>query len=282
MKYVFFGTPRFAEIILGRLIEADRAPVALVCNPDRPVGRKKILTPPPTKVRALQSDAATIDIIQPEKLDDAFIRRLATLSPDLFVVAAYAHILPREVLAIPRLGTLGVHPSLLPAYRGASPIQSVLSHGERETGTSIYLMDQKMDHGPIFAQEPCDAEPGVLRYEELEERLAELSARLLIAIMPAVEKGTAKSKPQDESKATFTKKFTAEDGFVPLSDLNAAEQGNTHKAHEILWKINGLNPEPGVWTIKNGKRIKLLAASIVNDALKLVKIQEEGGTPRSA
>src|SRR5258708_6191606 len=121
-------------------------PTALVCNPDRPVGRKKIVTPPLTKELIAKSSASTI-ILQPEKLDDAFIARLKEFQPDFFVVAAYAKIIPQAVLDIPRLGTLGVHPSLLPKYPGASPIQSaILDDTCSETGVTIYLIDQKMDH----------------------------------------------------------------------------------------------------------------------------------------
>lgn len=280
MKYVFFGTPRFAEIILGRLIEADMAPVALVCNPDRPVGRKKVVTPPPTKQRAMKS-GAPIDIIQSEKLDDKTIGRIKALEPDLFIVAAYAKILPREVLSIPHLGTIGVHPSLLPAYRGASPIQSVILHGEKETGTSLYLMDDKMDHGPIFVQEKCDAGQGTIGYRDLEEKLAELSAQVLIKMLPEIASGALKAKPQDESKATYTKKFTTEDGFINETDLSSAEKGDEKKTNEILWKIHALNPEPGAWTIRNGKRIKLLAARSTNGTLKLSEVQEEGKKARA-
>jgi methionyl-tRNA formyltransferase len=140
MRYVFFGTPRFAEIVLRKLLDAGMPPVALVCNPDRPVGRKKIVTSPPTKTLAT-NNRTPIEILQPEKLDEAFMEQLQTLRPDFFVVAAYAKIIPKAVLAIPRLGTLGVHPSLLPKYRGASPIQSVILNGERETGVTIYAMD---------------------------------------------------------------------------------------------------------------------------------------------
>src|SRR5579862_505150 len=116
MKFVLFGTPRFAEIILDELIRAKLPPAAIVCNPDRPTGRKKIITPPPTKRRATESDASSIDIIQPEKIDEILLKRLAALEADLFVVAAYAKILPASVLSVPRHGTLGVHPSLLPKY----------------------------------------------------------------------------------------------------------------------------------------------------------------------
>ncbi|MBI2594734.1 MAG: methionyl-tRNA formyltransferase, partial [Candidatus Colwellbacteria bacterium] len=135
-RYVFFGTPRFAAIILEKLINTGIPPVALVCNPDKPVGRKQVITPPPTKTCILKQESRIknkIQIFQPEEL--GMIRdSLFTLQPDVFIVAAYAKILPKKILEIPRLGTIGVHPSLLPKYRGPSPIQSAILAGEEETG----------------------------------------------------------------------------------------------------------------------------------------------------
>lgn len=278
MKYIFFGTPRFAEIVLDGLLRANMPPIALVCNPDRPVGRKHVITPPPTKVLAV-NDPSDIDIIQAENIDDIFIERIRVLEPDFAIVAAYAKILPQSVLTIPRLGTLGVHPSLLPKYRGASPIQSAILAGEPETGATIYHMDEKTDHGPILAQETLG--PANETYLDLEEDLADLSARLLIATIPAFLAGKITPRIQRESDATFTKKFTTQDAFIAPDDLAVAEQGGSQTAHTILKKINALNPEPGTWTMRDGKRIKLLAAEMRNGALHLTKIQEEGQRPKA-
>lgn len=275
MKYVFFGTPRFAEIILGTLIDADMAPVALVCNPDRPLGRKKIVTSPPTKT-LIAERKRSVPVFQPEKLDDAFIGQLRALQPDFFVVAAYAKIIPGNVLAIPRFGTLGTHPSLLPAYRGASPIQTVILVGESKTGSTIYQMDEKMDHGPIFAQEEIPFNALTTDYLSLEKQLAELSAHILIKTIPVLLSGTTAPRMQDESGASFTKKFTTENGFIEYSEIDAAIAGNSDKTELIVRTIHALNPEPGAWTLKGGKRIKLIEACMDNDALKLLTIQEEG------
>ncbi|MGC9968939.1 MAG: methionyl-tRNA formyltransferase [Minisyncoccia bacterium] len=278
MKYIFFGTPHFAEIILDQLIKADMPPHGLVCNPDRPLGRKKIITPPPTK-RLVATCGAATKVLQPEKLDEHFIDELKTLDADFFVVAAYAKIIPKAVLDVPRLGTIGVHPSLLPRYRGATPLQSVILNGETETGVTIYLMDEKMDHGPVLAQAKMAMNSLTASYRDLEERLAGAAAELLLRTMPDFYAGRCKPQPQDEDRATFTKKFTAEDGFVAADDLTAAEQGATPKAEFILRKINALTPEPGVWTTKDGKRIKLLEAELRDGALRLKRIQKEGGRP---
>lgn len=285
MRYVFFGTPRFASIILDRLIGAGMPPAALVCNPDRPFGRKQIITPPPTKLMIAEHAAdgthlSPVAIFQPEKLDDAFIAALRALQPDFFVVAAYAKIIPRAVLDIPRLGTLGTHPSLLPKYRGASPIQSVLLTGETATGTSIYAMDEKMDHGAIYTQRPLAITDGET-YPKLEERLALLSAEALIATIPGLMAGTLAPQEQDEQAATFTKKFTTQDGFVNEGDLAAAEKGDAARALGIVRKVNALNPEPGCWTTRGGTRVKLLEAHLAGSgALVLTLIQEEGQKPK--
>ncbi len=274
MNYVFFGTPRFADIVLTELLAAGLPPVAVVCNPDRPIGRKHVITPPPVK-QSITHSGKPVRIFQPEKLDAAFEQELAALRPDFFVVAAYAKIIPRSVLDIARLGTLGTHPSLLPKYRGASPIQSAILNGEKETGVSIYLMDAKMDHGPILISEALPIRDDE-DYSELEEDLAHLGGKLLAKIIPDFSVGKASGTEQDDAKATFTKKFITEDGFVPEKDLAAAEAGDTEQANRIVRIIRALNPEPGAWTLRNGKRIKLLGARIQNNALRLTLAQQEG------
>ncbi len=277
--FVFFGTPRFAEIVLNGLVSHGFVPAALVCNPDRPLGRKKTITPPPTKRLILDKKLSTV-VLQPEKLDDDFIAQLRSLKPDFFVVAAYAKIIPHAVLDIPRCGTLGTHPSLLPAYRGASPIQSVILAGETKTGTTIYAMDEKMDHGAIFAQEEIPLDVLTTDYCELEEQLAKLSAHLLAKTIPALLNGNTTPLAQDESRASFTKKFVTDNGFVEYSELDAAIAGNSDKAELIVRTIHALNPEPGAWTLQNNKRIKLLDARMDAGVLKLITIQEEGQKPK--
>ncbi len=278
-RYIFFGTPRFAEIVLEGLIAAGMPPAAVVCNPDRPTGRKHVITSPPTKMLAIRT-SPDIDVIQPERIDEPFMRRIEKLRPELFIVAAYAKILPAAVLAISRHGTLGVHPSLLPLYRGASPIQSVILAGETRTGATIYLMDEKMDHGPIVAQKELAFDPLATNYETLEWELAALSATLLERAIPQVIAGTVRPAVQDGSRATFTKKFTTENGFVKDTELDAAQDGASDKAELIVRTVNALNPEPGAWTVRNGKRIKLLAARMDGGALTLTETQEEGQRPK--
>jgi methionyl-tRNA formyltransferase len=275
MNYVFFGTPRFAEIVLGELIKADLSPIAVVCNPDRPIGRKKIITPPPVKTLALAHGVA---VFQPETLTGDFEKELTALAPDFFVVAAYAKIIPQSILAIARLGTIGTHPSLLPKYRGASPIQSVILAGEQTTGVSLYLMDAKMDHGPILAKEQLSVAEDET-YPDLEARLAHCGGILLVRTIPEFFAGKIHPTEQDHTAATFTKKFKTEDGFVDEDALAAALHGKGDPA-AIYRKILALNPEPGAWTLRDGKRLKLLEASIENGSLELLVTQTEGERPR--
>ncbi len=272
-RYIFFGTPRFAAIILEKLIKSGVPPIALVCNPDKPVGRKQVITPPPTKEVGIRKQELGIKIFQPENLS-IIHTSLFELQPDVFIVAAYAKILPKEILEIPRLGTIGVHPSLLPKYRGPSPIQSVILAGEKETGTTLYLLNEKMDEGPILAQKIISINSLFSNSQEFENRLAEVSSELLIETLPKFVKGEITPLPQDEPQATYTKKFTSEDAFVSEEDLEAATSGNSPaKAIEIDRKVRALNPEPGVWTLQNNKRVKLLEAKIIDSRLHLTKIQ---------
>jgi methionyl-tRNA formyltransferase len=278
MNYVFFGSPEFAAIILRKLIEAGMPPTALVCNPDRPVGRKQIVTPPATK-RVISEGGLvnSITLLQPEDLK-AISSKLKAYHADLFIVAAYAKILSPELLAVPKFGALGVHPSLLPKYRGTTPIQFAMLNGEKETGVTIYVLDPKVDNGPIVANRKAPIAHRT--YTELMQELAELGGDLLVEVIPKFLKGEIKPVPQDGSQATYTKKLKTEDGFVPLRVLRSAESGG--REAETVWrKIRALNPEPGVWTIdERGKRVKLLEAEVRDGKLVITKIQEEGKLPR--
>lgn len=277
MKYVFFGTSHIAPMILERLIEGGLPPVVLVTNPDRPAGRKKVMTPPETKQLLKETgQEGKIAILQPENVRD-IASELKALAPDIFVVAAYGKIIPKEILAIPRLGTIGAHPSLLPKYRGPSPIQSVLLAGEKETGVSLYMVGVGLDDGPVIAVRKIDI--GERDHVALREALANLAADMLLETLPQVVEGNTDPLPQDERDATFTKKFETEDAFIPEADLEKAMNGDAEKVNLAIRKIKALNPEPGTWTIRNGKRIKLLEANIAGGKLVLKAIQREGKTP---
>ena len=288
MKYVFFGSPEFAEIILDKLINSGFLPTAVVCNPDKPVGRKKVLTSPPTKILAQKHD---IPVIQFAALDignwKLEIEKIKNGGFDFFVVAAYSKIIPKEIIDIPKFGVIGVHPSLLPKYRGATPIQSVILNGEKETGATLFLTDEKVDHGLVIAARNLPIENSD-NYETLLKKLAELSGDLLVEVLPKFINSEIKPQEQSHNEATFTKKFITEDGFVKPEDLEDAQLKGDHIAIEIERKIRALNPDPGVWTlglkapliIPDNKRIKLLEGRLSPAGyLILTKIQVEGKTP---
>jgi methionyl-tRNA formyltransferase len=280
MKYVFFGTPQFAAVILERLIQAGIVPSLVVTNPDRPAGRKGILTPPPVKVLA---QAQGIPVAQPEALAD-FKFQISNFKFSFAVLAAYGKIIPKEIIEAFPKGIVVVHPSLLPRYRGATPIQSAILNGDKTTGTTLILMDEKVDHGAIVASRQYEVASSET-YATLHDKLAEISADLLIETLPRYLDGEIKPVPQNEAFATYTKKFSADDAFVSEADLEKAQKEGGEIAVSTYRKIRALNPEPGVFTItkdpSGGKpqRIKLLEAKIMNGKLKLTKIQKEGGRP---
>ncbi len=313
MKYIFFGTPEFSKIILEKLILANMMPMAVVTNPDRPVGRKKILTASAVKQYAQNPRqgrgsprAAKSKILQPEKLDHQFIQEIKNLGAELGVLAAYGKIVPQELIdAFPK-GIIVVHPSLLPKYRGATPIQSAILAGEQETGTTLIMMDDKVDHGAIVSSLKFKVSSED-NYQTLAKKLAELSADLLIETLPKYYNGEIKSETQNHSEATYTKKLTSEDAYVDPDDLRLAchpaalgeprlrreakaegsgrQQDASQAQHDnlaiVIWqKIKALNPEPGVWTNKNGRRVKILEANLIDDKLVLKKIQFEGEGPK--
>ncbi len=278
MKYIFFGTPKFAAAVLEKLIAAGLPPAAVVCNPDKPVGRKKVISAPPVKEIA---EKHGIKILQPEKLEVNSLK-LQVGEVDFFVVAAYSKILKKEILSIPRLGTVGVHPSLLPKHRGASPIQSSILEGDTESGVTLFLIDEKVDHGQIIANLKLKTENLKLNYLELQKKLAEVSGDLLAETLPKFLSGKITPKEQNEAEATYTKKFSTEDAYVEPSDLEKAQSGaNPIIAESIDRKIRALNPEPGVWTIHDGERLKLLESETKNGALHIRKFQRAGKKPQS-
>ncbi len=278
MRYVFFGTPNFAARVLRKLIEGGQPPLAVVCNPDRPTGRKQIITPPPVKtVIAEKLLAHETPVLQPEE-PEAIAENLAALAPQFGLVAAYAHILPAFMLHLPARGFIGVHPSLLPRYRGASPVQSAILAGEKETGVTLYLMDERMDHGPVLATRAIETDK--LNSEELLLKLADLGAELLLETVPQYLDNKLIPFPQDELRATYTKKFTAADAFIPFEELTRASKSKTGTAAELWSKIRAFTPEPGAWTEYKGKRVKLIKADFKGGTLELQTIQVEGERPK--
>ena len=275
MKFVFFGTPRFAAIVLGRLIDKGFPPVAVVTNPDRPVGRKQVMTPPIAKTICRKLNPG-IPVLQPEKIDEEFLKTLRDIGADFFLVAAYGKILSKTLLDIPRLGTIGVHPSLLPSLRGSTPIQTAILNGLDETGVSLFVVDEKMDHGPIVMRKTLEIHSHD-NTESLSDRLASLGADMVAEIIPSMEDITPTE--QDESEATFTTKISSADAFIESDDILKAEMEDEDLADVIDRKIRAYSPEPGAWTMKDGKRMKILDSAIEDGLLKIKSIQFEGKKP---
>ncbi|MFN3301433.1 MAG: methionyl-tRNA formyltransferase [Patescibacteria group bacterium] len=249
LRIIFFGTPEFAAIILKKMIEGGYPPIAVVTVPDKPVGRKQILVPPATKIIA---EKYKIPVFQPEKIENWKLE-IENLKPDLIILAAYGQILPAEILNIPRFGCLNIHPSLLPKYRGPSPIQATILNGDEETGVTIILMDEKIDHGPIIQSKKLNIKDRKLTSSQLSEELAKLGGDLLIEILPKWIEGKIKLNPQNHSKATYTKMIKKEDGKI-----------NWQKsAEEIEKMIRAYDPWPGTYTYIKSKMLKIIKADIL-------------------
>ncbi len=251
LKTVFFGTHQFAVSILQSLINNPQISLELVITqPDKPVGRKKVLTPSPVKVLAEQHG---IPVETPKGLKKYQLPE----ELDLGITAQYGLMIREHILDAPRHGILNVHTSLLPKYRGASPIQTALMHGETVTGVTIMKMDIGMDTGPILLQKQLDILPDET-YLELDARLAEIGAAALAEAIPGYTDGTLQPQAQDDSLATPCSLLSREDGKV---DWNSS-------ANEIYNRYRGLTPWPGIWTTWNDTTLKLLSVKPSNASLK--------------
>ncbi len=251
-KVVFMGTPLFSVSIIEALIEISTV-VAVVTQPDKPVGRGKKMEASPVKEKALQDD---IPVLEPKRLrkDADILETLRNYCADLFVVAAYGQILPPNVLEMPKYGCINVHASLLPRWRGASPIQSAILAGDEKTGVTIMQMDEGMDTGAILIQRDLP----VLREdtgETLSNRLSELGRDLLIEVLPAYLRGDLKPIPQDNTQATYTSLIKKEDGFLDLN-LNAVV---------LERKVRAFNPWPGTYIPWKDSQLKIWKVEILKD-----------------
>ncbi len=277
IPFVFFGTSRFSVILLDRLHVLGITPSLIVTAPDRPVGRKQLITPPPIKVWA---DEHHIPTIQPESLKEASIdlAHLKTLKQyKLFIVASYGKIIPRYILDIPEHGALNIHPSLLPKYRGASPIQYQIKQNEQHIGTSIMLMDEEMDHGPLLVQnEVAEARSGdlPLPYDTTEDILARESADLLASVIEPWLQGTLTPTPQDDSAATYTHIITKADGEISLTN-NPLTTYLTYLAFYTWPKVFFFHEKDGV-----KQRVIITDASYENNTFVIKRVIPEGKTER--
>lgn len=220
--FAFFGTPDVAVETLDILFADGFSPVVIITAPDQPAGRGLTLTPPPVKTWAI---AHNIPFLQPEKLDSEFISKLQATSYDLSIVVAYGKILPEALITMPRLGTLNIHYSLLPKYRGASPVESAILHGEIETGVTIQKMVFQLDAGDILAVEKTPIKKDETT-PELRTRLIALGGELLAQTLPDIISGKLIAIAQDHTLATKCGKIKKEDGLI---DLSGDAQGNYNK-----------------------------------------------------
>ncbi|MEK7647247.1 MAG: methionyl-tRNA formyltransferase [Patescibacteria group bacterium] len=263
-RIIFFGTPLFAVIVLEAMKNGQLSPVAIVTTPDAPTGRSLKPMPPLSKIWAQENN---VPVLQPTKLKEGlFLSSLKNLNPDLFVVASYGKIMPPELLAIPPKGTINAHPSLIPKYRGPSPIEGAMLAGEEKTGVTILLTDELMDHGPILAQEVLDIPLSGLDFTQTEYLLAELGGKLLVKTIPLWTDGKITPQEQKHTDASYTKKILKEDGHL-----------NWQEDSEILFrKIRTLNPWPGAFTFwrKNKKLARLL---IINADITLKPADKKSG-----
>ena len=244
MRIVFMGTPDFAAAILQKLIDSGRNVVGVFSQPDKPVGRKQIITPTATKVIAMEHN---IPVFQPAKLRDGeALKIMQELKPDLTVVAAYGKILPKDILDVPPLGNVNVHGSLLPKYRGSAPIQWSVINGDKVTGITTMYMAEGMDTGDMIMKFELpigeDETAG-----ELFDRMAELGAESIEKTLELFDKGEVKGEPQNEEEATYAPMLKKEMGEIDF--------GKT--AEEIHNLVRGLNPWPMAYTFFDGKSIKV-------------------------
>lgn len=289
MKIVFFGTPAFSASFLRGLTEDPFFEiVGVVCQPDAPIGRKKTITPPPVKMFAQEKD---IPLFQPQ-----ILKGFTPPEADAYVVVAYGKIIPQRILTIPRFGAINVHPSLLPKFRGPSPMIAALVAQEKETGVTIMQLDAEMDHGPLLAQQIIPLTT-LETPASLEMKVTAIGIPLLLQTLKDLAVGSARPKEQDHAQATFCHLLGRQDGVIDW----------TQSGEYIEAQIRGLNPWPGTTTTweRNGKplTLKILSAALsdqmlpkgsvlVTDkhiligtgtqALEIISLQPEGGKPMDA
>lgn len=246
MKIVFMGTPEFALPALLRLIESKHEVCLVITQPDRPKGRGQKVVASPVKVLAEEHG---LRVLQPKSVrKEPVAEAIREAGADLAVVAAYGQILPREVLTAPRLGCINIHPSLLPLYRGAAPIQRCIMDGCSDTGVSLIMLNEGLDSGPIVAQQPVEilSDDDVLSASDM---LAVVGADMLLRVIDEAEQtGHIDAVPQDDALATYAPQLKKEEGLIPWGD----------STERIMYRLRGLTPWPGAYTYVNGDRMIIL------------------------
>lgn len=250
MRILFWGTPEFACVPLRALLGEGYEVVGVVTQPDKPQGRSRTLSAPPVKAIALQEN---IPVFQPSTpREPEFLEILRVMQPDISVVVAYGHLLPDEVIALPKLGTLNIHASLLPALRGAAPIQAAIREGLEETGVTIMRMVRELDAGPVIHQARTPIQDDET-YGELQMRLAELGAMALIEALTLMSVGAATEQPQDASLATYAPKVTRE-----MAKIDWSRSGL-----DVARMIRAYDPKPAAYSSLGSADVKMFGASAV-------------------
>ena len=258
MKIVYMGTPEFAVPALDMLAESEHEVVLVVTKPDRSAKRGKKIISPPVKTRAEQLG---IPVLQPEQIkgNHDFFNKVTDAAPDLIVVAAYGKILPLEILNIPRLGSINIHASILPRFRGAAPIQRAIEKGEEETGVTLMYMSEGLDEGDIIAVSKtniCKKNAG-----DLHQELSFMGAELLKSQLEDIEKGDIRRVPQDDGNATFAPMIDKEDAHI---DFNK-------NGEQIERLIRAMTPFPGAFSILDDRKMKIIQVYL--------RVSEEQGIP---
>ena len=258
MKIVFMGTPDYAVKTLEAVANAGHEVVAVFAQPDKPVGRKHILTAPPVKVCA---EGLGIPVFQPQTLkDEETVELIKGFEPDVIVVVAYGKILKENVLSIPKYGCVNGHASLLPKYRGSAPIQWSIINGEKVTGITTMLMDKGIDTGDILEKTEVQIKDGETA-EELFERLSAISAELMVSTLSKLEKGEITPEKQNDNEATYAPIIKKEMAFIDFKDKTAKEICNA---------VRGYYSWPCAYFFLNGKRIKVIKAAVGEKSGKAV------------
>ncbi|NTU98807.1 methionyl-tRNA formyltransferase [Candidatus Falkowbacteria bacterium] len=247
IRTIFIGTPAFSVPALEALLsDHDFNVVAVISQPDRPIGRKQEVTPTPVKQSAL---LAGVPVLQPEKIRE-IIPQISELKPEIIIVVAYAQIIPEELLRLPKFGCINIHASLLPKYRGASVLQAPILNGDKESGVTIMKMDKTLDTGPIINQAKINLEPDETP-STLAKKLSDLGASILTTTLKKFISGEFKAVPQNNSFSSYVKMLTKDDGRIDWND----------SAENIERKVRAMMPWPGAWTTWDGQTLKITAVN---------------------
>jgi len=267
LEIVFFGTSKFSVLVLEELKNNGILPSLIITSPNKPKGRKLEITPCEVKIWA---DKNKIETIQPIKLDKSIEEKLELGKYNIFIVASYGKVIPKNIFGMPKYGTLNIHPSLLPKFRGASPIKSAILEDEKNTGVTIMLIDEEMDHGQIIASKKVEVDSWPPKSVELEKILAIEGAKLLFDVVPYWIDGRIKSDEQKHELATYTKKFDKQDALINFND----------DPYLNFRKIQAFddNPRAYFFTEKANKKIRVIItdAKFENGELKILRVIPEG------